>query len=480
MNNHNTASAPVALLNHEDTNPDVTFAAIYADRPDETELVGTEPPLWSSGALPTGPYSLGPNDIVISLCEHGGVAEQWLVLRRPDPLAGSRVLVVDDDATTAGYYADALAAVGMEVECAGSGQEMREALAVSSFDLCILDVRLPDANGFELCSQVLADGTIGTAAVLLMSAYHTASAEQAAASAGASGFLHNPIRPEVILDRSRAALRDHDTPLAARTAPRAAGVSRIQLFGQIEVEGPSGVVEIPRGRSAQILASLAAACPSALSLTQFERYAWSDVDIPSPNAVYTAMSRMRRLLQSIGVDPIVTDGRGYRLAVDPHIIDVVHFDETAHLARTQDRGAIEHALSLWSGEPLPGVSGALLDRWRNRLIEHRASLTDSLALAMLADGDAAEAEEVSLDLLADCPWRETTWAIAVVAAYRTSRTVASLDVLRSATDGLRERLGLDPGPALAGMEMMVLTHDTRLLDDEWLKAVVSGDTRALA
>ena len=66
----------------------------------------------------------------------------------------SRILVVDDDARVARSLIDVLSHHGHDLTLAGSGEEALAALAAASFDLVLLDVRMPGISGFETCARI--------------------------------------------------------------------------------------------------------------------------------------------------------------------------------------------------------------------------------------------------------------------------------------------------------------------------------------
>lgn len=64
-----------------------------------------------------------------------------------------RILVTDDDMQITSFLKTYLEKQGYTVLCAASGKEMRSLLASEKVDLCVLDIGLPDADGFELTRE---------------------------------------------------------------------------------------------------------------------------------------------------------------------------------------------------------------------------------------------------------------------------------------------------------------------------------------
>ena len=68
--------------------------------------------------------------------------------------AKMKILIVDDDEKTAELVKILLTRVGCEVQLAPNGKLGLELAFAHKFDLIILDVDLPDANGFEICREL--------------------------------------------------------------------------------------------------------------------------------------------------------------------------------------------------------------------------------------------------------------------------------------------------------------------------------------
>ncbi len=118
----------------------------------------------------------------------------------------ANVLVVDDDAAGRYLKAHILRRAGYTVSEAASGMAAIEQCCVAMPDLVLLDVRLPDADGVEVCRRI--KGTHPSIAVLQTSAAITGPRDRARAlDGGADTFLVEPIEPEELLATARALLR---------------------------------------------------------------------------------------------------------------------------------------------------------------------------------------------------------------------------------------------------------------------------------
>jgi PAS domain S-box-containing protein len=131
-----------------------------------------------------------------------------------------RILNVDDDA--AGRYAITciLRKAGFAVVEAATGREALR-LAEERPDLVVLDVNLPDINGFEVCRQIKANPRTADIPVVHLSATFVGSADRATGlEKGADGYLTQPLEPQELVATIKALLRLKASEAALREAGR--------------------------------------------------------------------------------------------------------------------------------------------------------------------------------------------------------------------------------------------------------------------
>ena len=66
----------------------------------------------------------------------------------------SKILIVEDELRLASLMTLALTRVGCDVEVVSTGKKAMELAAEKQFDLITLDIELPDASGYDLCSKL--------------------------------------------------------------------------------------------------------------------------------------------------------------------------------------------------------------------------------------------------------------------------------------------------------------------------------------
>jgi two-component system OmpR family response regulator len=116
-----------------------------------------------------------------------------------------RILVVDDENSISELIATSLRFVGFEVRTAATGSEALTIAEEFKPHALILDVMLPDQNGFEVCRQLRQDGhNVG---VLFLTAKDTVEDKIAGLTIGGDDYVTKPFSLEELVARLRALLR---------------------------------------------------------------------------------------------------------------------------------------------------------------------------------------------------------------------------------------------------------------------------------
>lgn len=116
----------------------------------------------------------------------------------------TKILLVEDDSQIAAYLGELLRAEGFDTQIAGSKKEAGECLLAQDFDLVLLDVSLPDENGFSICAEVKREYEIP---VVFLTASGDEYSVVAGLDMGADDYIAKPFRPRELISRIRSVLR---------------------------------------------------------------------------------------------------------------------------------------------------------------------------------------------------------------------------------------------------------------------------------
>jgi two-component system OmpR family response regulator len=120
-------------------------------------------------------------------------------------MAGERLLLVDDEDNLRSMLDAALRHLGFDVHPVASGREALEAVPKVRPDLIVLDVMLPDLDGFEVCRRLRSDGT--KTPVLFLTAKDATEDKVRGLTLGGDDYLVKPFSLEELVARINAVLR---------------------------------------------------------------------------------------------------------------------------------------------------------------------------------------------------------------------------------------------------------------------------------
>ena len=116
-----------------------------------------------------------------------------------------RVLVIDDEFAISAALSVRLKAVGHEVTFASDGTTGLQAVASTRPDVILLDIRLPDIDGYEVCTKLKQDHDLAPIPVIFVSANVQDPARKAAFDVGAEAFIAKPYEAKEVLAAIEAA-----------------------------------------------------------------------------------------------------------------------------------------------------------------------------------------------------------------------------------------------------------------------------------
>ncbi|MGH8724891.1 MAG: response regulator [Burkholderiales bacterium] len=221
-----------------------------------------------------------------------------------------RLLIVEDDAPLASGLQRILEAEGHAVDVTARGEEAVLAAAHEKFDLVILDIGLPQMDGFEVLRRLRAGGADrgGPTPVLVLTARDAVEDRVHGLDLGADDYMVKPFAMPELTARVRALLRRsqaHGGPRIAHGPLTLDTVARRAFLGNEPLELAArewAVLEVLLARVEKIVSKEAIIQAVA---------GWGE-DL-SPNAIEVYVSRLRAKLEPAGIRIRTVRGFGYML-----------------------------------------------------------------------------------------------------------------------------------------------------------------------
>jgi two-component system OmpR family response regulator len=228
-------------------------------------------------------------------------------------VAAARVLVVDDEATILDLLSGSLRFAGYEVVTAASGAGALRAAAASRPDLVLLDVMMPEGDGFEVVRRMRAAGG-PEIPVIFLTARNEVPDRLAGFETGADDYITKPFSLDEVLARIRAVLK--------RT--RQAGDRRLQVA---DLELDEDLHEVRRGGELialtpteyRLLRFLMVNAGRVVSRGQILDHVWEYNPAGEGNVVDPCISYLRRKVDQQREARLIHTirGAGYVLRIPP-------------------------------------------------------------------------------------------------------------------------------------------------------------------
>jgi two-component system catabolic regulation response regulator CreB len=218
-----------------------------------------------------------------------------------------RVLIVEDEQAIADTLVYALGTDGLATEHCLLGRDALAALRRGGFDLMVLDVGLPDMNGFDLCRELRRESDIP---VIFLTARSDEIDRIVGLEIGADDYLTKPFNPRELVARVKAILRRSD-PALRGARPMDVGTLRIDPRRRDAYVGDRRLDLRPR--EFDLLAALARDPGVVWSRDDLLSSVWG-TDFPGETrTVDVHVSELRRKLAEDGPPIETVKGVGYRL-----------------------------------------------------------------------------------------------------------------------------------------------------------------------
>ena len=141
----------------------------------------------------------------------------------------AKVLVVDDEPEIADLIARHLRQAGLEVVLSGTGKDALECIRTGHPQLLVLDLGLPDLDGFEVCRRIRRDPATGHIPFIIVTGRTSEMDRVLGFELGADDFVAKPFSPRELALRVRRSLDRQHPPAAS---------GDLLVFGELTIDVP--------------------------------------------------------------------------------------------------------------------------------------------------------------------------------------------------------------------------------------------------
>lgn len=210
---------------------------------------------------------------------------------------------MEDEPDVADIIRRAVRSASWAATVVGTGKDALVALASEDYDLLVLDVGLPDLDGFEVCRRARGRGS--RTPVLLLTARNALRDRVTGLDAGADDYLPKPFEVEELLARLRALARRPATPLGVTLR-----LADLELEVATRLVRRAGHELHLTAREYALVEYLLRNPGRVVSRGQILEHVWDDNFDPLGNAVDVLVSRVRRKVDGGQTVPLVHTIRG--------------------------------------------------------------------------------------------------------------------------------------------------------------------------
>lgn len=153
-----------------------------------------------------------------------------------------KILVVDDQQENVYLLKVLLSSHGYEVLEAQSGQEALDALERESCDLVLLDVMMPEMDGYEVCRRIREGGDKQRIPIILLTARKDTDSKVRGLDIGANDYVTKPFDRQEILARIRSLLTIEDLKQKLVEVERLAAIGQLAVTLNHEINNPLAAI----------------------------------------------------------------------------------------------------------------------------------------------------------------------------------------------------------------------------------------------
>jgi DNA-binding response OmpR family regulator len=230
-----------------------------------------------------------------------------------------RILVVDDEREVVSLIEKYLLREGYAVRTAVNAEKALQLMRQEKYDLIILDVILPGANGLDICRQLRRDSMVP---ILLISAKADDADKVLGLGLGADDYITKPFSLNELVARVKAHIRRYDHQSEARET---AGADGPIICGPLEISGRSRVVRLNgrpislTGKEFDLLSFLCINAEQVFSREYLYERIWGHDAAGDSRTIMVHISRLREKIEADPARPhhlLTVWGAGYKFCRD--------------------------------------------------------------------------------------------------------------------------------------------------------------------
>ena len=248
------------------------------------------------------------------------------------PMPSAKLLAVDDDPMNRDMLSRRLEKLGYEVTDAGNGREALQKLKDGNFDLVLLDILMPDLDGFQTLEFMKADPRLRHVPVIMLTALDDVASTVRCIEAGAEDYVPKPFNPTVLRARISASLekkrlRDQEQAFLAQLQIERSKSERLLLNVL-----PKAIAERLKAGQRTIVDSFIDATVLFADIVGFTRIAARQSPHRTVQLLNELFSGFDRIAEQRELEKVKTIGDAYMLASGVPVIRADHAEACAEAA----------------------------------------------------------------------------------------------------------------------------------------------------
>lgn len=228
-----------------------------------------------------------------------------------------KILLVEDDKSLGESLRDSLKGEGYDCTLCNNVTDAHKKVKDEKFNLIVLDVQLPDGNGFELAEKIK---KISMTPFLFMTAQNSAEDRLRGYELGADEFIPKPFHLKEFFLRIKHVINDHVreqnetvTTLKKKTYPH------FEIdFESRTIKSSSGQIQFLPSKDFDVLKLLVESAPKVLSRDEILTKVWGSEEFPSNRTIDNVIVRLRHAIRDTDGNQIRSvRGVGYQWFDEP-------------------------------------------------------------------------------------------------------------------------------------------------------------------